>query len=98
MTSSGGVAPVTQVGMWAVGLVAAAVLLFAALVVGIIPGDTTASLLGTLVVLTLVVAGSIALVVAIFRQGERGVSVFAAAVVLVGSVLFVLLHSLFISD
>ena len=35
---------------------------------------------------------------AILLRGERALSVYAAALVLCGGVLFVLLHSLFISD
>ena len=48
--------------------------------------------------LGLALAGVGALFGAIFRRAERALSVYAAAVVLVGGVLFVLLHSLFISD
>jgi hypothetical protein len=94
---SGNVAPVSQMGRWAVGLVVAAVVLFAALVT-VVPDDSAGAVVGTVALLVLVVAGGVSLVIALSRRGERGLSVYAAAAVLVAGVLFVLLHSLFISD
>jgi hypothetical protein len=89
--------PTTGMGRWAVGLVAAAVLLFVALLtVG--PEDSAAAWVAAFSVLALVVAAGVVLFVAVFRQGERAISVFAAALVLMAGVLFVVLHSLFISD
>lgn len=94
---SGNVAPTTRMGQWAVGLVAAALLLFIALV-AVVPGDSAGAVVGTIGLVVLVAAGAAGLVIALSRRGERGLSVFVAAVVLVAAVLFVLLHSLFISD
>ncbi len=94
---SGNVAPVNQMGRWAVGLVVAALVLFAALVT-VVPGDSVGAVVGAVALLVLVLAGGVGLVIALFWRGERGLSVYAAAAVLVAGVLFVLLHSLFISD
>jgi len=94
---SGGVAPVTRMGTWAVGLVGAVALLVAALLT-VIPEDSTGSIVGTLVLLALVVTAGATLIVAIVQRSERGLSVLVAAAALVASLLFVLLHSLFISD
>lgn len=95
--SIGSVAPTTRMGQWAVGLVAAALLLFLALV-AVVPGDSAGAVVGTIGLVVLVVAAGLGLVIALSRRVERGVSVYAAAAVLATAVLFVLLHSLFISD
>ena len=86
--------PAGEVGS---GLVAASVVLAVA-VVTVVPEDTLAAWLVTFSEFALVVAAGIVLFAAIFRRSERALSVYAAALVLVGGVLFLLLHSLFISD
>jgi hypothetical protein len=91
------VAPITRVGRWAVGLVAA-ILLLAVAVFTVVPDDSIVAWVVTFSMLALTVAGGVVLFVAIFRRRERALSVYAAALVLVAGVLFVLLHSLFISD
>jgi hypothetical protein len=95
--TSTAIAPTTRLGKWAVGLVAAAIGLGVA-VATVVPGDSVAAWLVAFAGLGLLLAGVGALFGAIFRRAERALSVYAAAVVLVGGVLFVLLHSLFISD
>jgi hypothetical protein len=90
------VAPTTQIGKWAVGLIAAIVPLVVA-VFTVVPDDSIAAVVVLLSLLGLTVAGGIASVGAI-RQGERALSVYAAALVLAAGVLLVLLHSLFIND
>ena len=80
-----------------VGL-AAAIVVLAIAVVTVVPEDSLAAWAVTFSALALVVAAGGVSFVAIFRRSERALSVFAAALVLVGGILFLLLHSLFISD
>ena len=91
------IAPTTRLGRWAVGLVAAAAVLVAAVVM-VVPADSLAASLVASSGGALVLAGGGSALAAIFRHGERALSVYAAAFVLVGGILFLLLHSLFISD
>lgn len=91
------VAPTTPLGKWAVGLVAALLALVVA-VVTVVPGDTLAAWLVAAAGFALAVAAGVVSFTAIFRRSERALSVYAAGFVLVGGVLFLLLHSLFISD
>jgi hypothetical protein len=64
----------------------------------VVPGDSVAAWVVAFSWLALVVAAGFAWYGAIFRQGERALGVYAAALLVGGSVLFLLLHSLFISD
>jgi hypothetical protein len=76
------IAPTTRLGNWAVGLAAAGVAL-----------NGTWRLLGPLggfPALALGVAGGIVALVAVFRRGERAVSVFAAVLPFIGVLLFLL--------
>jgi hypothetical protein len=91
------VAPTTRLGKWAVGLVAAIVVLAVA-VVTVVPEDSPAAWVFTFSGGALVVAAGFVLFAAIYRRSERALSVYAATLVLGGGVLFLLLHSLFISD
>ncbi len=91
------VPPTTRAGTWAVGLVTA-ILLLAVAVFTVVPDDSIAAWAVAFALLALTVAGSVMLVVAIVRRREQALSVYAAAVLLVAGVLFVLLHSLFIND
>ncbi len=74
--------PATQLGRWAVGLAAAAVVLVLAWRVmgpaGAVPGFVCG------------LAGGVVALVAIFRRGERAITVFAASVPFVFVVVFVL--------
>ena len=67
-------------------------------VVTVVPGDSLAAFVIGFAVLGGVLAGGALTFAAILLRGERALSVYAAALVLCGGVLFVLLHSLFISD
>jgi len=91
------IGPVTRLGKWAVGLVAASLVLALAAVT-VVPGDSLAAWVVGLSGIALGLAGGVASLDAILRREERALSVYAAAFVFVGAVLFVLLHSLFISD
>jgi hypothetical protein len=91
------IGPVTRLGKWAVGLVAATLVLVVAAVT-FLPGDSLAAWVVTLSGIALGFAGGVACFDAILRREERALSVYATALVFVGAVLFVLLHSLFISD
>ena len=90
------IAPTTRMGAWGVALVLALVVLATALVV-VVPADSLAAWIGASCAVALLI-GSASVEFAAIRHGERAVSVWTAAAVLVGGVLFVLLHSLFISD
>lgn len=89
--------PTTRLGKWAVGSVAATVAIAVA-VVTVVPGDSLAAFVIGFAVLGGVLAGGVFTFAAILLRGERALSVYAAALVLCGGVLFVLFHSLFISD
>ena len=89
--------PTTRLGKSALALVAAIVALAIA-VVTVVPADSVAAWVVAFCGLALVVAAAVVLFAAICRRGERALSVYAAALVLVGGVLFLLLHSLFIGD
>jgi hypothetical protein len=91
------VGPMTRLGKWAVGLVAATIVVAVAAVT-VVPGDSLAAWVVTFSGLVLFVAGGAVSFAAIVRRGERALSVYAAALVLVAGVLFLLLHSLFIAD
>ena len=67
-------------------------------VVTVVPEDSLAAWAVTFSALALVVAAGGVSFAAIFRRSERALSVYAAALVLVGGILFLLLHSLFISE
>jgi hypothetical protein len=88
---------VTRLGKWAVDLVTATVGVAVALVT-IVPGDTVAALVVAFSGLALLIAAGATSFAAIVERGERSLSVYAAAFVLVAGILFSLLHSLFISD
>lgn len=88
--------PTTPLGTWGVGLSAAAAGLFVALVT-VVPGDSLVARFAAVSSVALAIAAVIALYAGA-RHGERAASVWAAAAVLGGGVLFLLLHSLFISD
>lgn len=90
------VSPTTRPGKWAVGLVAAILVLAVAVV--IVPGDSLPAVITASALALAVVAAGVSLYAAIIRRAERALSVYAAAFVLIGGILFVLLHSLFISD
>ena len=90
-------APTTRMGKWAAGLVAAVFALAVSLVT-IVPEDSLAAALVGLPLLLLLPLAGAALYAAIARRGDRALSVYAAAFLLVAGILFVLLHSLFISD
>lgn len=89
--------PTTRLGKWALGSVTATVAIAVA-VVTVVPGDSLAAFVIGFAVLGGVLAGGALTFAAILLRGERALSVYAAALVLCGGVLFVLLHSLFISD
>jgi hypothetical protein len=91
------ISPVTRLGKWAVGLVAATLVLFVAGLT-FVPQDSVTAWVVTLSGVALGLAGGVACFDAILRREERALSVYAAALVFVGGVLFALLHSLFISD
>jgi hypothetical protein len=90
-------APTTRPGRWAVGLVAATLVLGVA-VATVVPGDSLAAWVLGVSAPVLGLAGGVAACTAIFRRADRGVSVYAAALALVAGVLFVLLHSLVVGD
>ncbi len=77
-------APTTRLGKWAVGLVAAVVVLAVA-VVTVVPEDSLAAWVFTFSGVALVVAAGFVLFAAIFRQSERALSLYAATLVLVRS-------------
>ena len=91
------VAPMTRLGKWAVGLVAAVFALAVSLAT-VVPGDSLAAALVGVPLIVLTPAAGVALYAAIFRRGDRALSVYAAAFLLVAGILFVVLHPLFISD
>ena len=91
------VTPMTRLGKWALGLVAAVFALAVSLGT-VVPGDSLAAALVGSFLLLLTPAAGVALYAAIFRRGDRALSVYAAAFLLAGGILFVLLHPLFISD
>jgi Na+/melibiose symporter-like transporter len=76
----------------------AAVVVLAVAAVTVVPEDSLASWVFTFSGVALVVGAGFVLFAAIFRRSERAFSVYAATLVLVGVVLFLVLHSLFISD
>ncbi|HET8527985.1 MAG TPA: hypothetical protein VFL60_03670 [Gaiellaceae bacterium] len=83
-------------GTWGVRLAAAAVVLVAALWV-VVPGDSLAARVAASAAIALALVAAPVLYLAL-RRGERAASVWAAATVLAGGVLFLLLHSLFVGD
>ena len=90
------IAPTTRLGKWSVGLVTATVVVLVT-VITVVPGDSLAAWMLGLSGLVLFVAGGAASFGAV-QRGDRGLSVYAAAFVLIACILFLLLHSLFISD
>jgi hypothetical protein len=91
------VGPTTRLGKWGAGLVATIVVLAVA-VVTVVREDSLAAWVISFAGSALVVVAGAVLFAAIFRRTERALSVYAAALMLVGGVLFLLFHSLFISD
>lgn len=91
------VEPTTRLGKWAVGLVAVTVVLAVAAFT-VVPEDSLAAVAVGIAGLASVLAGGVVSFVAIVRRGERALVVYASTVVLSAGVVFLLLHSLFISD
>lgn len=90
------VAPMTHLGRWGFGLVVAWVVF--ALGVFVTPADSFWSLVDVAGGLATGLAAAVVVPVAIFRRGDRSLAVLGAGAVLLVGVLFILLHSLFISD
>lgn len=92
------VEPTTRPGKWAVGLVVAATVVLALAAFIVVPEDSLAAVAVGIAALAGVLAGGVVAFVAIVRRGERALAVYASTLVLSAGVLFLLLHSLLISD